>query len=257
MRYIFHFPVWESFRPFPESKEVLLHMAPASLSAVVPEIEPDRFPQAYLIRELRKLYDRDNWRSAREEPYQEEIRRLDGQCYRPVRESFGGAVSKTVPPLSYLKEYLEHMYSLLCEDNVDSESRFGSRAVILGSNRAEAADYFKDRSCRYLVCGNRLWEKCCEPRYCVQTYRFRGRKYTELRISRFHSGKNDSGSFSAHDYQKALRFFNRQLHETRSIPLPYGNLYIVQADDNQTNRQKDIRPPVSMKPRARRNLAVI
>ena len=177
----FHFPVWETFLPYPDSPEKLLRPLDSTLSVEIAEADISEFRQAYLIQ-----FQGYRWQEASPAFYTEEIRMFRGRFYRPFRIRFGAAVSRMLPSPEQLISELEHLYAMRHEDFENSDCRFNSRSVVLDSTTQEAEDYFRRRCAGYLYSRGELWEACSEPGYLVETFRIGVMKYTEMRISRHH-----------------------------------------------------------------------
>ena len=213
----FHFPVWETFLPYPDSPEKLLRPLDSTLSVEIAEADIFEFRQAYLIQEIRSQFQGYRWQEASPAFYTEEIRIFRGQHYRPFRIRFGAAVSRTLPTPDYLVAMLEHQYAMRMEDIEDSGYRFSGQSVILDSNAREAVDFFRRKCAGYLFSRGQFWEACCEPGYLVETFRIGGKKITEMRISCFHGPKFTGNLFPAWEKKAAVRCFRQQGIENRSV----------------------------------------
>lgn len=247
----FHFPVWETFLPYPDSPEKLLRPLDSTLSVEIAEADISEFRQAYLIQEIRSQFQGYRWQEASPAFYTEEIRMFRGRFYRPFRIRFGAAVSRMLPSPEQLISELEHLYAMRHEDFENSDCRFNSRSVVLDSTTQEAEDYFRRRCAGYLYSRGELWEACSEPGYLVETFRIGVMKYTGMRISRHHGSGPAEDLFSAWEKNEALRYYREQIIAAGSIPRECDVCRIIPVEARRPDKRSAAFPPAR-----RRNAAL-
>ena len=97
--------------------------------------------------------------------FAEEIRTYDGKLYTPVRVTHGSAISLCFEPLDYVKRNME-TYEPYWKGGND----FTENSIIKDSNILELQNIILNKSTRYIIFDNKVWKKCGEPMYVINTF---------------------------------------------------------------------------------------
>lgn len=145
-----------------------------TLSVSVTELTADVFPVAFIIHDMKSVYDGAtsyedfNGENCDYRMFAEEIRTYKGKLYEPVRVTYGVAISTIFEDESYVIHNLERMASKKwsCGDG----DEFSEKSVIVMENKKGVRKMLRDAAKKYIYFDGKFWSVCNEPRYVINTF---------------------------------------------------------------------------------------
>lgn len=134
------------------------------------EVTKEEFPVAFVIHDYESVYEGAKSYSDFEgngdyRMFSEEIRTYNGKLYKPLRVTYGTAISTNFETLDTLKYKLQEQapYWKGGED-------YSEESIIKESNFNEKMNSANKRAEVYIVCDGVIWETCGEPMYVINTF---------------------------------------------------------------------------------------
>lgn len=134
------------------------------------EVTKEEFPVAFVIHDYESVYEGAKSYSDFEgngdyRMFSEEIRTYNGKLYKPLRVTYGTAISTNFESLDTLKYKLQEQAPVWKGGEDYSEG-----SIIKESNFNEKMNSANKRAEVYIVCDGVIWETCGEPMYVINTF---------------------------------------------------------------------------------------
>ncbi len=163
----------EYFFPTKRHKVEKCRKMVTSRDVTIKQLESKEFPIAGYVTDYVSLYPNakepeDFNGSGTYQPVKKEIRYYDGSFYKARMVSRGAAESTLYAPKSEVTDYLKGLHR---EDYVaDNSSEFSEKSVISHDTLDEIFGSIQRIASEYLFCDGKVWDKCGEPVYEIQTF---------------------------------------------------------------------------------------
>lgn len=135
----------------------------------VPEISEAEFPVAFIVHDHATIHDgAESYKDFKEtncmgyQLYEEEIRVYEGTLYKPVRVSYGTALSTV-----FQKDPNEVIFFPDTGFCLDQDIRYTSESVLLASFGKEKYAQLQEICEQYKAFDGKIWEKTGEPYYWI------------------------------------------------------------------------------------------
>ena len=151
-----------------------------SMDVEIMEPSEEEFPVAFVVHE--KKYVNENAKTYKDfdgssdrRILSEEIRTYKGKLFRPVRVSYGAAVSLQFESLDYIRNAFSRLsgydYRLKADD-------FSDDSIIIEIKDEEQQEEFRKIAEDYIVFNDIVWERCGEPVYHIFVYGIYDNKFS-------------------------------------------------------------------------------
>ena len=137
-------------------------------------VEPseEEFPVAFVVHDYVSIYEGAksyfDFESNHNNGYKmvaDEIRVYKGELYKAIRVTHGSAVSTVYESVDYITDRLSDTKPFW-EEGVD----FSEKSIVLGSDLEKRLEDIKRESKNYIYYDDKVWRKCGEPVYKIQTF---------------------------------------------------------------------------------------
>lgn len=191
------------------------------------EVTKEEFPVAFVIHDYESVYEGAKSYSDFEgngdyRMFSEEIRTYNGKLYKPLRVTYGTAISTNFETLDTLKYKLQEQapYWKGGED-------YSEESIIKESNFNEKMNSANKRAEVYIVCDGVIWETCGEPMYVINTFG----------LGHNHGGTGFFIEYFYNDNISAQNYFNALQREEA---ITYGkNVALGRGDDKSVDGMGD------------------
>ena len=158
-------------------KERIRTMVTGGVEISVKELNKEDFPVAMIVHDHHTVYPGVKSNSefgGKNNKYievAEEYRWHNGQFYKPIRYSYGAAISTEFVDTSYLLHELKSDWKLgQFECNYLADLPFNEQSIVIGDNLDIVKSILQEKADQYILCDNKVWEECGEPRYMINTF---------------------------------------------------------------------------------------
>lgn len=212
---LLNIPIWvmEVYLPTNRHRKNRIRFVKQDVNVQIMEPLKAEFPVAFVVKTMERIFknatsyydfnfDKENEESEYK-MHDEEIRTYKGQLYKAVRVTHGAAISTCYEPLSYIEKNLKRFkpYDLGGEE-------FRDDSIILNDDREKKEAELLEDAKKYIVFDGKVWERCGEPRYCIQTFGL-GNNHggTGFFISyHYNSNISNKNYFNALEREKAIEY---------------------------------------------------
>lgn len=148
-------------------------------AVTIREISESEFPIAFIVNEYQSVYENAKTHKDFKDDsrytfkiFSEEIRTFDGRLFKPVRYSYGAAISTLFEePAPYLKhEFEEYEPSSYWYTNYSNNTEFSEKSILLEDNICEKKQELFEKTKHYVICNGVVWKECEEPMYLINTF---------------------------------------------------------------------------------------
>lgn len=164
--------IWyeEKYLPNKRCRKLRTRVNNKDVDVDVREVTENEFPVAFVIHDMQSVYEgatsySDFDGNGDYKMYAEDIRTFAGKLYKPIRISYGSAISTLFEPLEQMKYKLQEQkpYWMGGED-------FSDQSIIKSDNFTEKLKIVKEKASYYLIYDGKIWEECNEPMYNIDTF---------------------------------------------------------------------------------------
>lgn len=148
-------------------------------AVTIREISESEFPIAFIVNEYQSVYENAKTHKDFKDDsrytfkiFSEEIRTFDGRLFKPVRYSYGAAISTLFEePAPYLKhEFEEYEPSSYWYTNYSNNTEFSEKSILLEDNICEKKQELFEKTKHYVICNGVVWKECEESMYLINTF---------------------------------------------------------------------------------------
>lgn len=143
------------------------------------EISESEFPIAFIVHDYQSVCENaKKYKDFRDDSkctfkvFSEKVRTFNGRLFKPVRYSYGTAISTLFEePASYLKhEFEEYEPSSYWYTNYSNNTEFSEKSILLEDNICEKKQELLEKTKHYVICNGVVWKECEEPMYLINTF---------------------------------------------------------------------------------------
>lgn len=170
---LFNIEFWnmEKYLPTKRHRKLRERYVKNSIDIDIKEVTENEFPVAFIVHDYQSVYENarsyDDFNGENEyKMFSEEIRTNNGKLYKPVRVTYGSAISLCFEPLEYIKKQIEYYepYYKGGEDFTERES------IIKEDDIIKCQENIFRKAEDYIIYDGKVWKTCGEPMYNIVTF---------------------------------------------------------------------------------------
>ena len=148
-------------------------------TVTIREISESEFPIAFIVHDYQSVCENaKKYKDFRDDSkcifkvFSEKVRTFNGRLFKPVRYSYGAAISTLFEePAPYLKhEFEEYEPSSYWYTNYSNNTEFSEKSILLEDNICEKKQELLEKTKHYVICNGVVWKGCEEPMYLINTF---------------------------------------------------------------------------------------
>ena len=197
----------EHFLPTKRHKISRTHYKEETATINIIEVNKNNFPVAFIIHDMQsvcenaKCYDDFNGKG-KFRMFNEEIRTYNGRLYKPMRITYGAAISTCFEPISYLNAALKPYQPYSGKEKFPMTET----AIITRSDRKEKINEIIEKAKNYIICENVIWKICEEPMYIINTFGLGNNHGGTGFFIEYNCNINAKNCFNALQKEKAIEY---------------------------------------------------
>lgn len=225
---MFNIEFWnkQDFLPTKRHRKIKTRYFKNSVDVNVKELSEQEFPIAFIIHDYQCVYDNakgydDFDGNGTFRMFDEEIRTFDGKLYKPVRITYGAAISTLFESLDYIKQRVEWFNQ---EPYYNNDNDYTEKSIVKIDYADEIIKIIIGDANNYVIYNNVVWEVCGEPMYRITTFG----------LGRNHGGTGFFISYNYNDNISKNNYFNAL---EREKAIKYGKKVALNRGDTDSVKQ--------------------
>lgn len=144
------------------------------ISLNIKELIEDEFPIAFIVHDMQSVQDdMKSYRDYKSEScefrmFSEKIRTYNGNFYKPLRITYGAAISTIFEDESYVIQNLERVTK--ANYQLKETKKFSENSIIIDDNSDDIKQTLRNSARNYIFYDGNFWSLCNEPRYVINTF---------------------------------------------------------------------------------------
>lgn len=148
-------------------------------TVTIREISESEFPIAFIVHDYQSVCENaKKYKDFRDDSkcifkvFSEKVRTFNGRLFKPIRCSYGAAISTLFEePVSYLeREFEEYEPISYWHTNYSNNTEFSEKSILLEDNICEKKQELLEKTKHYAICNGVVWKECEEPMYLINTF---------------------------------------------------------------------------------------